>query len=157
MPNTLDGPLQPGDRRALDMAGRAESGNIHFREVRTVVLGEVPVMSTSTITPSAASSRTGGSGHALATTGLVAGITGAVLTTLAAVSTFSLWLEATPFNGPLALVAFAGAPAALVSVVCGVLGLKSNGRDKALIGLVLSALTIGAWVAIIGMAPWPEP
>lgn len=114
-------------------------------------------MSTSTVMPSAASSPTRDSGRRLATTSLVAGITGAVLTMLAAVLTFTLWLEATPFNGPLALVAFAGAPAALVGVVCGALGLKSDARNKALIGLVLSALTIVAWIAIVGMAPWPEP
>lgn len=114
-------------------------------------------MSTSTAVSSFSPGRVSGSGHGLATTSLVAGIAGAVLTALSAVLTFTLWLEATPFNGPLALVGFLGAPAALVGIVCGALGLKSEARSRALAGLVLSALSIAAWVAIFGMAPWPEP
>jgi hypothetical protein len=114
-------------------------------------------MSTSTVVPSVASGRAGGSRQALATTSLVAGITGAVLTGFAAVLTFTLWLEATPFNGPLAFVAFVGAPAALVGIVCGALGLKSDARSRALVGLVLSVLSIAAWFVIVVMAPWPEP
>lgn len=96
-------------------------------------------------------------GRAFSTTSLVAGITGATLTALAAVLTFTLWLEATPFNGPLAFVAYVGVPAALVGIVCGVLGLKSDARRRALAGLVLSVLTIAAWFAIVVMAPYPEP
>ena len=84
---------------------------------------------------------------------LVAGIVAAVLTGLSAVLTFTLWLDATPFSGPLALAAFLGVPAALVGVVCGALGLKSTARSSALVGLVLSVPAIAGWVIILANAP----
>ena len=79
-----------------------------------------------------------------------------MLTALSAVVTLTIWLEATPFNGPLALIGFVGPFAALLGVACGALGLKSERRREALIGLVLSALSGLAWVFILTMAPWPE-
>ena len=77
-------------------------------------------------------------------------------TALAAALTFTLWLEATAFNGPLALVAYVGVPAARLGIVCGALGLKSGARGTALTGLVLSALVVVAWFVIVVMAPYPE-
>ncbi len=98
--------------------------------------------------------RTNGGGFAK--TALVSGIVAVVLTALSAVLTFTLWLEATPFNGPLALIGFLGPLAALVGVLCGALGLKSSARREAVIGLVLSAVSGAAWILILTMAPWPE-
>ncbi len=71
---------------------------------------------------------------------------------MAAVLSLTAWVEAT---APLGLIAFA---AAVVGIVCGVLGLKSVARRRALGGLVLSALTVAAWFAAVSwMASWPEP
>ena len=96
------------------------------------------------------------SGGGVARTGLIAGIVAVVLTALTAVLTFTLLLEATPFNGPLALIGFLGPPAALVGALCGALGLRSVARTQAIAGLVLSILSIAAWVLILTNAPWPE-
>ncbi len=87
---------------------------------------------------------------------MVSGIVAVVLTGLSAVLTFTAWLEATPFNGPLALIGFVGPFAALLGIVCGALGLKSAERREAVIGLILSALSGLAWILILTMAPWPE-
>lgn len=76
---------------------------------------------------------------------------------MAAVLTFTLWLETTIFNGPVALIAYAGLPAALVGMVCGALGMKSEGRNKAIVGTALSLIVLLAWFLIVAMPPYPEP
>ena len=113
-------------------------------------------MSGSTLATPVSSNEVRGRGNGLARTALVSGIVAAVLTALSAVLTFTLWLEATPFNGPLALMGFLGPFAAVLGVVCGALGLKSSERRQAVIGLVLSAVSGVAWILILTMAPWPE-
>jgi len=89
-----------------------------------------------------------------AQTGFVAGIMAAVLTALAAFVSFTTILEATPLNGPLAVASFPGLPAALVGVGCGAVGLKSDARSQALVGLVLSIASIVAWTVMATIAYW---
>jgi len=75
----------------------------------------------------------------------VAGILAVVLTALAAIISFTSVLEATPLNGPLGVAAFLAIPVALVSIGCGAIGLKSDARSQALVGIALSAASILAW------------
>jgi len=110
-------------------------------------------MSTTTVAAPVTGKQSGG---AAGVTALAAGITAAVLTALSAVVTFTLWLEATVFNGPAALLGFLGVPAALLGLAFGVAGLRSSSRNKAIAGMVLCAASLAAWVLIIVLAPWPE-
>jgi hypothetical protein len=75
----------------------------------------------------------------------VAGIMAVVLTALAAIISFTSVFEATPLNGPLGVAAFLAIPVALVGIGCGAIGLKSDVRSRALVGLALSAASIIAW------------
>jgi hypothetical protein len=84
----------------------------------------------------------------VAQTSFVAGILAVVLTALAAIISFTSVLEATPLNGPLGVAAFLAIPAALVSIGCGVIGLKSDEHSRALLGLALSAASILAWTTM---------
>jgi hypothetical protein len=93
-------------------------------------------------------SREGTAWRIVAQTGFVAGIMAAVLTALAALMSFTSMLEATPLNGPLGLAAFLGIPAALVGIGCGAVGLRSDARSQALVGLVLSAACVVAWTVM---------
>jgi hypothetical protein len=81
----------------------------------------------------------------VAQTGFVAGILAAVLTALAALLSFTPLLEASPLRDTFGLAAFLGLPAALVGIGCGTIGLKSEVRYQALVGLVLSAACVVAW------------
>lgn len=86
-------------------------------------------------------------GTVIARTSLTCGLLACVLTILVAIMTFTALLEATPFNGPLGLVAFLGLPAALVGIVTGAFGTRSpQGRGFAVTGLLLSASALGAWI-----------
>lgn len=77
--------------------------------------------------------------------GCAAGIAAVILTALAGILSFTPLLDALPFRDALGVLAFMGIPAALVGVACGALGLKSTLRRPALVGLVLSALSMIAW------------
>ncbi len=81
----------------------------------------------------------------VAQTSFVAGIMAVVLTVLAAIISFTSVLEATPLNGPLGVAAFLAIPVALVGIGCGAIGLKSDARSRAIVGLALSATSIIAW------------
>jgi len=90
--------------------------------------------------------------RAVAQTGFVTSILAAVLTALAALASFTSLFEATPINGPFGLAAFLGLPVALVGVGCDAIGLKSEMRNQALIGLVLSIVCIVAWIIMATVA-----
>ena len=96
--------------------------------------------------------RGGAAWRVVAQTGFVAGIMAAVLTALAALVSFTTILEATPLNGPLAVASFLGFPAALVGIGCGAVGLKSEARSQALVGLVLSIASIIGWTVMATIA-----
>ena len=81
----------------------------------------------------------------LAQASFVAGIIAVVLTALAAIVSFTSVLEATFLNGPLGAAAFLAIPVAFVGIGCGALGLKSDARSRAFVGLALSAASIIAW------------
>lgn len=93
-----------------------------------------------------------GAWRAVALTGLGAGIVAAVLTALAAVLSFTAILDAAPFRDLFGIVAFMGLPVALLGVGCSALGLKAGVRRAALIGLILSVVSVLAWLAMFALA-----
>lgn len=83
--------------------------------------------------------------RSMAQTSFLAGIIAIVLTALAAILSFTDVLEATPFNGPISFAVFLAIPIALVGIGFGVIGLKSEARNRAIAGLALSAACIILW------------
>ena len=100
-------------------------------------------------------SREGKAWRVVAWTGVVLGIIALTLTALAAVLSFSPWLDwikSTPLLGPLGVASFLSVPVALAGLAFGGLGLMSESRAPAIVGLALSAASIVGWIAMLTIA-----
>jgi hypothetical protein len=90
--------------------------------------------------------------RALVLTGLGAGVVAAVLTAISALLSFTAILDASPFRDLFGIVAFMGLPVALLGVGCSACGLKAGAWRAARVGLILSVLSILAWLAMFALA-----